>query len=432
MLTIEQIMRYHSKIDVPISPKKVGIELELFCINGQNNTIVPYQVIEDGISVQNLIGYLMAYKGFSISDFTKTFELKKGQTKITLEPGAQFEFCSAPHEYLTDLLRDLHIYNLTLQELADEFKVYWLDVSYFPVGKPSDVSLIPNPRYETMHNYFQRTGKLGRDIMCYTGSLQITFDYDSLQDLEEKVNRALLLKPIFLFLTANSRLREGKDTGLRSFRTITYRNTDSSRMGTPGSEEIWNSGRWTLLSYIQKVLKAPVMFSLREKYTYQETDNKAFDSFMEDSSLSDYLFHNSTIWTDIRVRQYFEIRYLDNPGIKLIPGIIILLYTLIYNPTLWSSFLKEIPYSFNEVPQVVDLLNTASEVSDDYWKNKLMEPFMTLTEHIQRNIEPSLSLSLDPIKDKIVNYKSSDDLLNLGNDKDILYYFKRNHYSIKI
>ncbi len=425
MLTMEQIMKYHSKIEVPISLKKVGIELELFCINALNNKIVPYQAIGNVISMQNLLGYLMAYEGYSLSDFTKTLELKKDQTKITLEPGAQFEFCSAPHERLTDLLTELQNYNLTLQKLADEFNVDWLDVSYFPLGKPSDIPLIPNPRYETMYRYFQRTGELGRDIMCYTGSLQITFDYDSLLDLEEKVTRSLLLKPIFLFITANSRLREGRDTGLRSFRTVTYRHTDPSRMGTPGSEEIWGLGKWTLSSYINKVLKAPIMFSLREKHAYQETENKTFESLMNDLTLIDYLFHSSTIWTDIRIRQYFEIRYLDNPGVTLIPGVIVLLYELLHDEVLWSSFKKEIPYRFEEVPAVVDLLNTISVTSNSYWENKLIKPLIELINYLQESLEPSVSIHLNPVKDKIINYKKYDNLPNLNNDKDILFYFKR-------
>lgn len=93
-----------------------------------------------------------------------------------------------------------------------------------------------------MDKYFQGTGALGKTMMRNTTSLQLTFSYKSKQDLEEKVNRLLFIKPVLLAISSNSRFYDGKDSKCHSFRDMVWKNTDPKRCGEPG-KKFWANGR---------------------------------------------------------------------------------------------------------------------------------------------------------------------------------------------
>lgn len=425
MLTRGTIKEYHAKTGVVRNTHKIGIELELFCIDNHTFKPLPYQTTDGHLSVQTLFDYLKTHEGYEEIGTSKTFELKKGGSKISLEPGAQIEFCSTPHHNLGELLQELWTYFDVLRKLSDKFNVSWLDVSYFPVGSPADVPLLPSARCEIIDRYWQHTGRLGRDLMRYTTSLHVSFDYDNLPDLARKVERALFLKPILLFMTASSRIRRGADTGLRSFRTRIYQDTDLPRTGTPGPESFWCSGQWSLDGYIEKVLRAPAIFAVGTGIgTYRESSHEPFEAYLNDANFDDYLSHLATMYTDIRVRQYLEVRYLDNPGIRLLPGIVILLHTLLHDDAAWNDLKGRIPYVFHEVPNLVVLLNAVTEASDSYWECQLRQPVKDFLLTLQRHIEPALAEFLEDVLERVVDYKSRDILPDMRSDESIIAHFK--------
>lgn len=423
MLTKEMIRAYHSLGDIGPATHRIGIELELFCLDNSTLRPLPYQAAHGGLSVQTLFDYLKNYEGYKEVGTSKTFELQKGASKISLEPGAQIEFSSPPYDDISTLLKVLWLHLNILQKLSRKFHVSWLDVSYFPIGSPDDVSLLPSTRCEIIDRYWQHTGTLGRDLMRYTTSVHVSFDYATLSDLTQKVERVMFLKPIFLFITAHSRIRHGADTGLRSFRNIIYKHTDSMRTGTPGPESFWQSGHWTLDGYIDKVLQAPALFDVGTS-PYQESFHQPFETYLDHATFKDYLSHLATIYTDVRVRNYLEVRYLDNPGIRLLPGVLILLYTLLYNDDAWYTFKNRIPYSFHEVPDVVDLLNTVSPQSDRYWEYQLLKPMKELLVDIGSSIESGLAVYLEDVLERVVNYKRVDVLPDMKSDESIIAHFK--------
>ncbi len=423
MLTREAIKVYHSKLDMVRDIPRIGIELELFCIDNTTLKTVPYQAADGHLSMQTLFEYLKVHEGYVEAGPAKTFMLKKDGSKLSLEPGAQLEFCSTPYADPEALLYEFWAYCAVLKRLSSRFNISWLDISYFPVGDSADVALLPSARCEIIDRYWQHTGKLGRDLMRYTTSLHLSFDYDTPLDLAKKVERALFLKPIFLFLSASSRIRQGKDTGYRSFRTMIYKDTDMPRTGTPGSESLWSSGQWRLNDYIEKVLKAPAIFAMGTS-TYTEAAHKPFEEYLNDADFDDYLSHLATIYTDIRVRQYLEVRYLDNPGIRLLPGIILLFYSLFYDDAVWNDFEGRMPYTFQEVPRITELLNTASDASNSYWERELLTPMTEFLSALQARIPSAWSEHLEVVSERIVNYKKHDVLPDTMSEKDIIAYFK--------
>jgi glutamate--cysteine ligase len=424
MLTRNTIKAFHARTGLPPATRKIGIELELFCLDTTTLRTLPYQAEDGRVSVQTLFDHLAASEGYEVVGNSKTFELKKGRSKISLEPGAQIEFCSTPAETPEALLKELSDYFAVLKRLSQTFHVSWLDLSYFPVGNAADVPLLPSARCEIIDRYWRHTGTLGLDLMRYTTSLHVSFDYDSVADLAARVERALFLKPILFFLAASSRIRQGADTGVRSFRVNIYKDTDAPRTGTPGPESLWQTGRWTLDGYVEKILQAPAIFSVGTPGVYQESAHAPFEAYLDQASFGDYLSHLATIYTDVRARQYLEVRYLDNPGLRLLPGMIIFLYSLFYDDAAWDELRRSLPYAFHEVPAVVDLLNAVSEAADAYWESRLLPPVREYLLALRERTEPGLAEYLDAVLERATNYRRRDILPDLSSEAGILAHFK--------
>lgn len=420
MLTRNAIEAYHARAGLPPATRNIGIELELFCLDTATGRMLPYQADDGRVSVQTLFDYLVAHEGYEVIGNTKTFELSKGRSKISLEPGAQIEFCSTPARTPETLLRELFGYFAVLKRLSQRFGVSWLDLSYFPVGSAIDVPLLPSARCAIIDRYWRQTGTFGLDLMRYTTSLHVSFDYDTTRDLAAKVERALLLKPILFFLTASSRIRQAADTGVRSFRVNIYKDTDAPRTGTPGPESLWQSGRWTLEGYVDKILQAPAIFAMATSAGYQEAAHAPFGASLEQATFSDYLSHLATIYTDVRIRQYLEVRYLDNPGLHLLPGMITLLNSLFYDDAAWEELRRCIPYAFHEVPAVVDLLNSVSQAADTYWESRLLPVVQQYLQALRARTEPGLAEYLDVVLERATGYKGRDTLPDLSSEASIL------------
>jgi glutamate--cysteine ligase len=420
MLTRNAVEAYHARAGLPPATRKIGIELELFCLDRTTLRMLPYQADAGRVSVQTLFDYLTTFEGYEVVGQAKTFELQKGRSKISLEPGAQIEFCSTPALTPAALLKELSGYFAVLRRLSQHFNVSWLDLSYFPVGRAADVPLLPSPRCALIDRYWQQTGTFGLDLMRYTTSLHVAFDYDSLTDLTARVQRALLLKPVLFFLAASSRIRQARDTGMRSFRVHIYKDTDAPRTGAPGPASLWQSGQWTLEGYIHKILQAPTIFAVATPGEYRESAHAPFDSYLAQASFDDYLSHLATIYTDVRIRQYLEVRYLDNPGLRMLPGMIILLYSLFYDDAAWEELRRSLPYSFHEVPALVDTLNAVSPTADAYWQSHLQTPVTRYLQALRERTEPGLAEYLDVVLQRAGAASCRNALPDMSSEASIL------------
>ena len=172
-----------------------------------------------------------------------------------------------------------------------------------------------------------------------------------------------------LLLSSNSRIYEDKDSGFHSFREEVWGDTDPKRCGDPGSN-FWTEGKWTIDSYINKVLDAPVIFDVTNKQ-YKYAPAQPFRDLTTNLDLDAYIFHNSTMFTDIRIKDYIELRYLDNPTILLVPGMILLIENILSHDEIWKMFAKGLPYEFEEVPAMTQKLNSVNEESLELWNQKI-------------------------------------------------------------
>lgn len=421
MITKEEIKAYLLDVSAK-GDNKIGIEIENFCVENATMHLIPLDS-DIKVNITDIFEDLVKNKGFIELDKSKTIGLRGNGYSITIEPGCQIEYSSAEFTDLKKLLNQFLSYIELIDYIENKFDVRFISVSYFPVGSPDDLELIPKERYKIMDNHFKKTDKLGRHMMRFTTSLQISIDYTSASDLEIKGNKALLVMPIMLFLSANSRFKQGKDTNLRSFRTHVWDHTDKSRTRFPGKDDMWNKDRWNLDDYLEKVLDASVIFDLNSS-SYKKGDGKSFKEGMNHYDIESFILHNSSIFTDIRVKKYLEIRYMDNCGLKLIPSFSILFYFLMYDDEIWENFIKKLPYSFKDIPEIMKSMNEVGESSKRIWNDSIISVIRELIEEIDIKIDRDLKIYLEPLKEKIENPFELDSLPVEGN-AILLHYINK-------
>ena len=170
-------------------------------------------------------------------------------------------------------------------------------------------------------------GSLGLDMMHRTAATQVNFDFSSEEDFKKKTKVASCLVPIAVSLFSNSPILEGKLNGFVGYRTHIWQHTDSKRSGLiPFFFDSSNSYE----QYCDFALGVPMYFVKRNNEII-DCSGKDFNNFIngklrevhDEANIEDWANHLSTIFTEVRVKQYLEIRPADScswSGICSIPA----------------------------------------------------------------------------------------------------------------
>lgn len=234
---------------------------------------------------------------------------------ITLEPGGQFELSGAPLKTLKEIDHELNDYfNL----LAPYLKKYNLDLlfkGYDPHTSLDQISFMPKQRYSIMAPYMETKGHLGHHMMKNTCTVQVNLDFESEEDMVKKFRVAVALQSIVTALFANSSMKENTDTGYKSFRRHIWTDTDADRCGLPLFVFDKDMG---FEKYAQFAFQVPMYFIVREG-RYINMAGYSFEKFIKgqlpvdyEPLLQDWIDHLTTIFTEVRLKTYLEMRGADS------------------------------------------------------------------------------------------------------------------------
>lgn len=312
--------------------KNVGIEYEKLPVKNNDNRAVPYF----GISK-----FLHEYKknfGDLIVENGSVLGLKSSIGTITLEPGSQTEISLCPTNNLVEAKKILDNYNKKTACIADKLNFSWLGYGIQPVSTYRNINIIPKKRYEYMTQYLPTVAKKPLIMMRETAGIQASFDYFSEEDAMKKFSFALKLSPIVSAMFANSPIRNGHLTKFKSNRAASWLNTDNQRCGLVSSKVF--SGEFSFDDYVQILLDVPMIFIERNidgKKTAIKIENRTFREFLNDGYagfspiMADWETHLSLYFTDVRFKNYIEIRNHDNQRSELMCSVPALWKGLIYN-----------------------------------------------------------------------------------------------------
>jgi glutamate--cysteine ligase len=154
----------------------------------------------------------------------------------------------------------------------------------------------------------------------------------------KKLRVSVALQPVATALFANSPFTEGKPNGFLSFRSEIWRDTDNARAGMlPWAfEDGMGFERW-----VDYALDVPMYFVKRGE-NYIDVSGSSFRDFFagknpalpgERPMLSDWANHLSTIFPEVRLKRYLEMRGADGVPWGRLPALPAFWVGLLYDDT---------------------------------------------------------------------------------------------------
>src|SRR6476469_3744933 len=301
----------------PPAQFRVGTEHEKFAFTVEDHRPVPYagprsiRALLDGM--QHLLGWEPIMEGDNIIGM---FDVTGGGA-ISLEPGGQFELSGAPVATVHQTCSELMAHLAQVKAIARPLGLGFLGLGMTPDWTRADIPTMPKGRYRIMTEYMPKVGKLGLDMMYRTCTVQTNLDFSSEADMVKKLRVSLALQPVATALFANSPFTEGKPNGYLSFRSEVWRDTDNARAGMlPFAFE----DGMGFERYVDYALDVPMYFVKRED-EYIDTSGLSFRDLLEGklpghgnlrATQSDWANHVSTIFPEVRLKRYLEMRGADS------------------------------------------------------------------------------------------------------------------------
>src|SRR5690349_22651435 len=301
----------------PKAQFRVGTEHEKFAFTVADHRPVPYagkrsiRALLDGM--HDLLGWEPIMEGDNIIGM---FDVTGGGA-ISLEPGGQFELSGAPYDNVHQTAAELMAHLAQIREVAKPLGICFLGIGMTPSWTRADMPRMPKGRYKIMTAYMPKVGSLGLDMMYRTCTVQTNLDFSSEADMVKKLRVSIALQPVATALFANSPFTEGKPNGFLSYRAEIWRDTDNQRAGMlPWAFEPGMGFE----RYVDYALDVPMYFVKRED-EYIDTSGLSFRDLLEGklpghgnlrATLSDWVNHVSTIFPEVRLKRYLEMRGADS------------------------------------------------------------------------------------------------------------------------
>ena len=257
---------------------------------------------------------------------------------ISLEPGGQFELSGAPFETIHQTDAELDAHFSVLKTVAEPLGIGFLALGMSPKWRRDEIPLMPKHRYAIMTKYMPKVGSHGLDMMFRTCTVQANLDFSSEADMVKKLRVSLALQPVATALFANSPFTDGKLNGFLSARSEIWRHTDADRTGMlPFAFEQGMSFE----RYVDYALSVPMYFVKRGDI-YHDVAGADFRDLLEGrlallpgehATLADWANHLSTIFPEVRLKRYLEMRGADagpRPFLSALPA---LFAGLLYEPS---------------------------------------------------------------------------------------------------
>ena len=184
-----------------------------------------------------------------------------------------------------------------------------------------------------------KTGSLGQWMMKASSGVQVSIDYESIEDMQRKFVFLNRLSPFLSALFANSPLVEGKPCGYLSYRSHIWNNTDDSRTGF---QTAFLRDKFRIEDYINWALGTSPYHLMRDGEIVVTTDWD-FRQLMDGEhpeltiTLEDWKDHLGMLFPDIRIKNILEIRVVDSLHPQYALAFPALIGALLYDENTFST-----------------------------------------------------------------------------------------------
>lgn len=383
----DDLIGYFADGEKPKTQWRVGTEHEKFPYHRKDLSPLPYEGPHSVTSLMEAFGAmgwrLEREHGHPIAAFSDD-----GRS-FTLEPGGQIELSGAPLETVHETCREITAYHADLDRMAKTWDVGFIGLGFHPFAAVSDMPKVPKDRYTIMRSYMPKVGSRGLDMMHRTCTVQANLDYASEQDCVKKFRTATALQPLATALFASSPFVDGAPNGFASNRAAVWLDTDRQRSGfAPG---VFDKS-FGYEAYAEFALDVPMYFVKRDG-AYIDCSGQSFRDFMagklpalpgEKPTTKDWADHISTIFTEVRLKTYLEMRGADS-GMR---------DALCALPALWVGLL----YDEDSLDAAHGLVLSLGE---QFWRDLAQEvPHIALSGRVHQRSVAELALEVVRLADQ--------------------------------
>ncbi len=326
----------------PAGPFRIGAEHEKIPFYRANHSPVPYGGDK---GIRALLEGMRKRLGWDgIEDGGNLIGLydPNGGGAISLEPGGQFELSGAPLDDAHATADELDRHLTVARSVAEPLGIGFLALGMSPKWSLAETPIMPKHRYAIMARYMPKVGTRGLDMMFRTATVQVNLDFMSEKDMVAKMRVGLALQPAITALFANSPFTDRKLNGLLSARSEIWRHTDGARTGMLSF--VFEPGMG-FERYVDYALDVPLYF-LKRGGNYQDVAGASFRDLLagrlkeapgERATIADWANHLSTIFPEVRLKRYLEMRGADVGPPERIVALAALMAGLYYNPEALGS-----------------------------------------------------------------------------------------------
>ena len=339
-LSRDQLIHAMSKGEKPRDQWRIGAEHEKF---GSYKSTLRRPAYEGENGILAMLTGLQRFGWSPVEEAGRVIALERKNAEgfsasISLEPGGQFELSGAPLKDIHDICNETGQHLMEVKQVADQLNLGFLGLGFDPMWRREDIPVMPKGRYDIMRAYMPKKGDLGLDMMLRTCTIQANLDFDSEADMVMKFRTSLALQPIATALFANSPFTEGRPNGFLSARANVWTDTDPDRTGM--LDFVFEDG-FGYERYADYALDAPMYFAKRGE-TYVDLSGQSFRAFMDGkldalpgdrATAKDWADHLTTLFPEVRLKQYLEMRGADGGPWSRICAL----------PALWAGILYDAP-----------------------------------------------------------------------------------------
>ena len=341
-----------------------------------------------------------------ITDDYNIIGLKQGHDTVTLEPGCQIELSLKPEKTIDELKKRIDELDKQMKPILDKSGISLLNYGVSPLSTHKSISLIPKKRYHLMAKYLW--GILSDVMMRETAGIQCCIDFESEEDAMDKFRIANKLAPFMTAMFANSPIRGGVETGYKSFRALSWLNTDNDRCGFVGQID----DKFSFEEYIDYVLQSPMIFINREsgaipvngKINFSEFIENGFEDFT--ANLDDFKLQANLYFPEVRLRNFVEIRNHDCNGKGLQYAILAIYKGILYSRTAMGEveeLLKSFAYrDFSELRYNVPKSALNTKIGE-YFVKDIAKEILYIAEKSLIEMDLGEEKYLDTIKEYTMN-----------------------------
>ena len=325
----DDLVRHLSAGSKPKAQWRIGTEHEKFVYDLRTLKPLAYAA-QPGI--RTLLEGMRRFGWEDVKEGENIIGLTQNGASLSLEPGGQFELSGAPLATVHQTCAEVNTHLEQVREVAGEIGAGVIGLGFAPSWSMDETHQMPKGRYAIMRRYMPKVGGYGLEMMFRTCTVQVNLDFSSEADMVKKFRVGLALQPVATALFANSPFREGRPSGFLSYRSQIWTDVDNARAGM--LPWVFDDGM-SFERYVDYALDVPMYFVYRDG-KYIDVAGKSFRDFLArkiaevkdiEPRMSDWADHLTTIFPEVRLKSFLEMRGADGGSWRRICAL----------PALWTG-----------------------------------------------------------------------------------------------